>query len=194
MSGFPPREFDIVKHRDVAAKERNSLVVTDQRVVLIGPMGAGKSTIGKLLARELGWPYIDNDAEIVAMTGMNAAELSQLSVPALHRFESECLADISNRPAPFVAGAAASVVDYSENIEILKSVTSIYLRIPLTRIVERAGTVGVGRENIEGDLKDVLRERFLRRDPIYREVSKFVIELGAIPHADAKRILSLLKD
>lgn len=169
-------------------------MVTDQRVVLLGSMGSGKSRIGKLLARELGWPYMDNDVEMAAITGMNAAELSQLPVSELHRFESEYLKEVTKRPAPFIAAAAASVVDYPENIEILKSMTSIYLRIPLKQIVERAGTVGVGRENIEGDLKDVLRERFLRRDPIYREVSKFVIELGVIPHADAKRILSLLKD
>jgi len=157
-------------------------------------MGSGKSTIGKLLARELGWPYIDNDAEMAALTGLNEGELAQLPMPELHRFETQYLENISKRPAPFVAAAAASVVDYLANIEILKSVTSIYLRIPLAQIVERAGTKGVGRTNIEGDLKTVLIERFLRRDPIYREVSKYIIDLGAIPHLDAKKISSFLKN
>lgn len=167
-------------------------MLESRKVILIGPMGAGKSTIGKLLAQETGWPYIDNDVEMAALSGLNTEQLSQLPVFELHQLESQCLKEISKKPAPFVAGAAASVVDYPENIDILRSLTSIYLRLPLEHIVERAGQEGVGRGNIHDDLEKVLRKRFMRRDPICRDVAKYTIDLGANPHSDSKRILTFL--
>lgn len=165
----------------------------DQKVVLIGPMGAGKSTIGKLLADKLGWTYIDNDSEMTKLTDLNAEELSRLPVKELHRIEAQCLKHVCDRPAPFIAGAAASVVDYPENVKILRSVYAIYLWLPLEQIVERAGLAGIGRENIGERIETVLGERFLRRDPIYREVSKLVVGLGAIPALDVERVFAFLR-
>jgi shikimate kinase len=41
-----------------------STSLPEQKIILIGAMGAGKTTLGKILSRELNWPYIDNDGEI----------------------------------------------------------------------------------------------------------------------------------
>ena len=156
-------------------------------------MGAGKSTIGRMLAEELGWRYIDNDAEIAEFSGLMMEELSKISVDELHHHENEYLTDLIQQPGPYIAGAAGSVVDYPQNLELLKSVTPIYLRISLEEIEPRAGLQGVGRANLAGDLAAVLRERFLRRDPIYREIAKYVIELSDDPRSDAERILTFLR-
>lgn len=156
-------------------------------------MGAGKSTICKLIANELGWPYFDNDSELAMLSGLNATELSQLGVEELHRLESRCLEEISERPGPFIAGAAASVVDFEESLKILNGATSIYLRIPLEKLDSRAGSNGIGRGNIEGYMESVLRDRFLRRDPICYAVSKLIIDVGTSPLSDAKTIVSFLK-
>ena len=53
-------------------------------VVLVGPMGAGKSTLGKALSEATGWPYFDNDGEMTRRYGLSQEELASLPVPELH--------------------------------------------------------------------------------------------------------------
>ena len=167
--------------------------ISPQKVVLIGPMGAGKTTLGKILAQRLGWPYIDNDSEMSALTGLTQEELSTLPVEELHQLESRYLVNLCERPAPFVGGAAGSVVDDAINMEILKTVMPIYLRIPLDEVVSRAGVEGIGRRNILTDFEEVLTSRFQRRDPVYKAVAKFVLELSDNPTQDCASILSFLE-
>ena len=61
------------------------LELPSRRIVLIGAMGAGKSTIGNRLSELLGWPYIDNDYEMSKMAHMSMKELGALDVPTLHK-------------------------------------------------------------------------------------------------------------
>ena len=117
--------------------------LTPRKIVLLGPMGVGKTTIGKLLADELGWQYFDNDFEMSLSSGLSKSQLSKIPVQELHELESKYLVELCLRPAPFIGGAAASVVDYLSNIAILKSVTAIYLRIPLGQVIARAGSEGL---------------------------------------------------
>lgn len=165
-----------------------------EKVVLVGPMGAGKSTLGEIVAKNLGWPYFDNDHEMTVRYGYSQADLASMEVADLHKLESRYLADVLSGDAPFITGAAASVVDYPENRAILTEATTIYLRIPLSAVISRAGKSGVGRQALIADAEKVLTERYERRDPLYREVSKFTLELTDNPAADAQRLLKLLKD
>ena len=57
----------------------------DLKVILVGPMGAGKSTIGRILAAQLGWPYIDNDEELRTLNSMALADIEKLPVSDLHQ-------------------------------------------------------------------------------------------------------------
>ncbi len=164
----------------------------DLKVVLVGPMGAGKSTLGKLIADDFGWPYIDNDDELRTLNSLEFADIEQLPVAELHQLEQDYLRNVCQRPAPFIAGAAASVVDYPLGRELLKSVTTIYLRIPLAKVIERAGTTGVGRQALKENGESVLTERFNRRDPLYSEVATHVIELGDSAEVDAQTLKQYL--
>ena len=83
-------------------------------VVLVGPMGAGKSTVGKIVAERLRRPYIDSDDEVERRTGRTAREIADSDgLPALHRLELTVLRDALAREEPSVIGSAASVVDES---------------------------------------------------------------------------------
>ena len=163
-----------------------------KKLLLIGPMGAGKSTLGKILSNELGWKYFDNDLDLKSMHGLSVEQLEALPVDALHKLEREYLIEIINKPAPFVSGAAGSVVDTEQIRELIKTTFAVYLRLPLEKIIERAGKSGVGRQAIATDGIKILTERFERRDPLYKECAKLTIELSESPELDARKILNTL--
>lgn len=165
-----------------------------KRVILIGPMGAGKSTLGKAVASSLDWSYFDNDFEMTSRYGFSQDQLAAMPVAELHKLESRYLADILSEKAPLISGAAASVVDYPENRELLRANTAIYLHIPVTAVIARAGTSGVGRQALQESGDSILRERFARRDPLYREVAKATIDLTDNPDDDAESLLKLITE
>jgi len=159
----------------------------------MGPMGVGKSTLGKILAAKLGWPYIDNDSDLAIQSAMSIEDLSKLSVPELHKFEAEFISRVIEGAAPVISGAAASVVENEHVLEQLKSVYAIYLVIPLETAIERASVGTVGRQAITESGVQILRDRYERRDPLYRQVASLIIELGDSPEADAEKILAALR-
>jgi len=163
------------------------------KLLLVGPMGAGKTTLGMILSKKLVWPYFDNDKEIAIAHQMSSQELSQLPVSELHRIEQGYLASVMQRPAPFISGVAASVVDYVNCRQLLQAGTTIYLRLPLEKVLERTGDTGIGRQALKEHASEVITERFLRRDPLYREVAKFTIDLGSNPKSDAESIVAYLE-
>lgn len=162
------------------------------KILLIGPMGAGKSTLGNILSLKLGWSYFDNDAELVNNYGYSKNEIESFEVDKLHVLESLYLVDVLSRSGPFIAGAAASVIDRSENRKLIEDVFGIYLRLPLEKIIGRAGSSGIGRQAITTRGEGILVERFNQRDTIYREVAKLTVELGPSPKADAQLILNAI--
>lgn len=165
---------------------------TPKKVILLGPMGVGKSTLGKILARELHWPYIDNDLDMATQTGLTIEQLSALSVPELHKIEAEFILRVLAQDAPLISGAAASVI---ENVEIqskLASVYSVYLSIPVEMAIQRASAGTVGRQALDEAGVQILRDRYAKRDPLYRKVASLVIELSNSPESDAKKILDAI--
>ena len=83
-----------------------------RHVVLVGLMGAGKTTVGERLARDLGVPFVDGDAALRGATGRDAATIAAADgVPALVALEARVLLDALAAPGPSVVAAAASVVD-----------------------------------------------------------------------------------
>jgi shikimate kinase len=83
-----------------------------RHVVLVGLMGAGKSTVGEGLARDLGVTFVDGDVGLTALTGRDAATIAaEDGVPTLVALEARVLLDALAASGPSVVAAAASVVD-----------------------------------------------------------------------------------
>jgi shikimate kinase len=162
------------------------------KIVLIGPMGAGKTTLGKLVSAQLAWPYFDNDEELSTLNDMSTEQLAKLPVSDLHRLEQEYLSSLLQRSAPFISGAAASVVDFEDSRTLLRSAVAIYLRLPLEKLLERAGGGGIGRQALQENPQLVITDRFMRRDPLYKDVAKLTLDLGPDPNRDAQAILTFL--
>ena len=155
----------------------------------MGAMGAGKTTIGNILADHVDNPYLDNDDELALLTGMTPKQLSAITVEELHRLEDSYLLNLSRRPAPWIAGVAGSVVDNRENIRIIEPIFSIYLYRPIESLLLHTGDTGVGRQALSSGAQEIIRERFERRDPRYRELASLEVEISDDPFADVAKIL-----
>ena len=174
-------------------KTKNLGEIPDCRVILVGAMGVGKSTVGKLLAELLSWKYIDNDFEMSKLASLSIKQLSQLDVPTLHAFESDYLKDILTRPTPLIAGAAASIADDLDLIDLLENEFTVYLHLPLENLLKSAGATGVGRQGLLENPSEVIRERFDRRDPRYRRIASLIIDMSVGPASAAELIAEKLK-
>ena len=150
-----------------------------KRIVLVGMMGSGKSTVGRALAEELGWPLLDNDALVRETMGRGGSEIFRSGgEAALHEAEQDALVAAIRRPAPAVITAAASVVDDPRLRSMLRHAgIVIWLRATVETIVDRIdASAGVGRRSDAGDVA-WLTERAAQRARLYQEVADAVVDV-----------------
>lgn len=123
---------------------------TDAPIFLIGFMGSGKTTVGRLLARRLGWTFADLDERIVRAAGMPVAEIfAREGEPAFRRRETEALrAAAAERRTVLATGGGAACRD--ENLQImLASGRVVALDVSAGEAVRRTGRAS-GRPLLDG--------------------------------------------
>lgn len=118
--------------------------------MLIGAMGAGKTSLGKMLAAELSRPFLDSDAVIEETEGSSGAEIAaRLGVDRLHAIELETFGTMTRQRRCAVIAPAASVVDSMRGREILARHFVVVLVAPELVLTERRAT-GAHRRHLEG--------------------------------------------
>lgn len=166
------------------------------RVLLVGLMGSGKTTIGRLLAERTGWPYHDNDELVSLAHGMNARELlGTAGEGALRRAEAEALAAAVELPAPCICGVAAGTVTESANRRLLRDGgLVVWLTADPAVLAKRA----VGAEHrpwLLGDAEAWLHEVGEERAAWYREVAALTVPTDELsPPRIVDAILDWLAD
>lgn len=138
-------------------------------------MGSGKTTVGVRLARALGWPHRDSDADISAATGRTAREIAANDgIDALHALELRHLLDALADPEPSVISAAASTIDEPAGRVALADpgVHVVYLHIA-PELARARMSKGKHRPSTED-----LRVQAARRDPLFRGVADQVVDTG----------------
>ncbi|HLY14110.1 MAG TPA: shikimate kinase [Candidatus Limnocylindrales bacterium] len=149
------------------------------RIVLVGLMGSGKSTIGRRLARRLGWPMRDSDDQLRSLTGLTARAYGQAhGTPALHQAEAEALLAALAEPGPLVIGAAASVIENSAARAALRGpgVAVVWLRGSPAVLAARFGG-GAHRPIYGPDPLAVAREQAQVREPLFASVDPITIDV-----------------
>ena len=160
------------------------------RIVLMGMMGSGKTTVGRALSERTGWRYADNDELVRLVTGREPAEIDDTEgEDALHLAEGAALRHALAMPLPLVVGAAAWVILDPESVTRLRHEPwVVYLRGRPETLHARIGS-GRGRRDDATDL-DWLRRRSEERDGVYRDLARLTIDVDELgPSQVVDRIL-----
>lgn len=153
--------------------------------LLIGFMGAGKSTVGRLVADRLGLPFVDLDGEIERGAGRTVAEIFTAEGEAGFRVrESAALAALAEAPDAVVACGGGVVLD-DENRCLLKSMGRVvYLKVEAGEALARIGDV-TGRPLLEsGDATAMATTLLAARETLYRTVADVTVDTGGLPKAE----------
>lgn len=165
--------------------------VPSRRVLLVGMMGAGKSTVGRLLAERLGWRYADSDDEVERRSGRTVRELFEAGGEAAFRpLESDALAEALAADGPAVVSVAGGAVLDPQNRALLRrSGTVVWLRASPATLARRVGSTGSPdhRPLLAGDRGGAIARLDAERRPVYEDVSDLVVDvddLDAVAVAD----------
>ena len=147
-----------------------------RNVVLVGPMGAGKSTIGRLVAEELGYRFLDCDNLIEERSGASISWIFDVEGEAGFRArETALIRDLVSESGVVLATGGGAVLS-PENRRMLASIgTVVYLDTPVREQLARTRRDRKRPLLQNGNREQILKDLFAHRDPLYREIADIVI-------------------
>jgi shikimate kinase len=162
-------------------------------IFLIGMMGAGKTTVGKLLASRLGRAYLDSDEQVVANTGRTVPEIFEADGEAAFRAEEKRALTQAAAGEPAVVSVAGGAVLDPENRKLLRDRgTVVWLRAAPATLAERVGD-GAGRPLLGDDPGAALARLYPQREPVYAELADVVVDVDDLaPEQVVERIVDAL--
>jgi shikimate kinase len=165
-----------------------------KRLVLTGFMGAGKSTVGRLLAARFGWNFLDLDTHLEQRTGATIPQLFQRHGEArFRRLESTALASALSHSNTILALGGGTPEDLTNRLllEQTPATFTIFLDAPFPTLFDRCMLQDIGRPVLEDPAAAQLR--FARRHPLYTRLARLTIDTTALtPDETVAAILSAL--
>jgi shikimate kinase len=161
--------------------------------VVVGPPGAGKTTVGTLVAQRLGRAFRDTDADIVAAVGKEIPEIfiddGEEVFRALERTAVAAALDSFDGVLALGGGAVLA----APTRQLLRGHTVVYLSVELSDAVSRVG-LGAGRPLLTVNPRATLKYLMEQRRPLYEEVATVVVRTdGRTPEDIADEVLAALK-
>jgi len=163
--------------------------INKELVVLVGPMGAGKTTIGKMLAKELGYEFYDSDKEIERRSGANIPWIFDVEGESGFREREQAVVqELSMLKGAVLATGGGAMMRKENRVNVSRNGYIVYLNTSVEQQYRRTQK-DRNRPLLQqsNDALKTLRELFGKRDPIYREVADLVIS------TDRKSIKTVVK-
>jgi shikimate kinase len=167
--------------------DSNSTSVTsrhnDRPIVLVGMMGVGKSTIGKMLASSLGIEFVDSDDEIEKAAGMKIAEIFERSgEDGFRDGERRVIARLISEEPKVIATGGGAFVNEQTRALIKEQCISVWIDADLDILVERVARRSHRPLLVGRDPREVLTELSVKRTPFY-EQADIHVRSDSGPHA-----------
>lgn len=152
-------------------------------LVLVGVPGAGKSTVGKLLAEALNIPFVDTDASIEERAGKSVSDIFiNDGEPAFRELEASVIADELKGSAA-VLSLGGGALGSEQTRALLQEHTVIWLQTSLAQAVARVG-MNRNRPLLLGNVRGQLAELMTAREPVYRDAATIAIDTSELSPAE----------
>ena len=164
------------------------------RAVLVGPMGAGKTTVAGLLAEAWGVAVRDTDADVEAAEGRSVSDIFVDSGEDRFRdLEAEAVARaLAEHDGVLALGGGAVLRPATRELLTATGVPVVFLRVGLSEAVKRVG-LGVGRPLLLGNVRARVKALLDERTPIYESVATHVVDTdGRTPDEVAAEVQEVL--
>ncbi len=151
-------------------------------LVLVGLMGAGKSTIGRRLAKQIGWRFVDSDEEIEAAAGCSIADIFSIhGEPIFRDLEKRVITRLlSEEPMVLATGGGAWMQEGVRGI-IKEKATSVWLRAELDVLTDRVSKRNHRPLLETGDKREILDNLMSERYPVYA-LADVIVDSSVGPH------------
>jgi shikimate kinase len=147
-----------------------------RNIYLVGPMGSGKTAVGRRLAALLGKQFHDSDAEIEKRTGVDIRYIFEKEGEARFRErEREVIADLTSLPDAVVATGGGAVLDPANRERLATTGTVVYLETSVEALVARTRMSKNRPLLVSDDPRTVLEQLLAVRRPLYEEVADLKI-------------------
>lgn len=151
-------------------------------LVLIGLMGAGKSTIGRRLAKKIGWKFVDSDEEIEQAAGCSISDIFAIHGEAIFRdLELRVISRLLKEPPMVIATGGGAWMQPKVRAQIEASATSLWLRAELDVLLKRVEPRSHRPLLEKGDKASILRKLMEERYPVYAQ-AQLTIDSGEGSH------------
>ena len=160
------------------------------RIFLVGPMGAGKTTIGRQLARQLKLTFVDSDHEIEARTGARIPLIFDVEgEEGFRKREAAMIDELSQRDNIILATGGGAVLREENRRHLRERGTVVYLHAEVDDLYERTSKDRNRPLLQTDDPRAKLASLMEQREPLYREVAHLVVDTG---HSNPKKLAALI--